>query len=100
MDAEIRDWEQGDQIHFAAVSILGTSDILPRSYSEFVATDYATALSIANEHISAAGAIYVAAQVGNDVYVFADTGDPEDGADVSILLTGRTLADIGLANFV
>jgi Ca2+-binding RTX toxin-like protein len=100
VDAEIRDWEQGDQIHFAAVSILGASDILPRSYSEFVTTDYATALSIANEHISATGAIYVAAQVGNDVYVFADTGDPADGADVSILVTGRTLADIGLTNFV
>jgi Ca2+-binding RTX toxin-like protein len=100
VDAEIRDWEAGDQIHFAAVSILGTSAILPRSYSEFTTTDYATALSIANEHISATGAIYVAAQVGSDVYVFADTGDPEDGADVSILLTGRTLADIGLNNFV
>ena len=35
-----------------------------------------------------------------DVYVFADTGHPEDGADISILLTGRTLADIGLTNFV
>lgn len=100
VDAEIRDWEAGDQIHFAAVSILGTSAILPLSYSEFTTTDYATALSIANEHISASGAIYVAAQVGADVYVFADTGDPEDGADVSILLTGRTLADIGLTNFV
>ncbi|WP_296597592.1 calcium-binding protein [Phenylobacterium sp.] len=100
VDAEIRDWEAGDQLHFAAVSILTDSSILPRSYSEFVTTDYATALSIANEHISAAGATYVAAQVGSDVYVFADTGDPADGADVAILLTGRTLADIGLGNFV
>jgi len=100
VDGEIRDWEAGDQLHFAAVSILTDSAILPRSYSEFVTSDYATALSIANEHISAAGAVYVAAQVGNDVYVFADTGDPADGADVSILLTGRSLADIGLTNFV
>lgn len=100
VDGEIRDWEAGDQLHFAAVSILTDSSILPRSYSEFVTSDYATALSIANEHISAAGAVYVAAQVGNDVYVFADTGDPADGADVSILLTGRSLADIGLTNFV
>jgi len=100
VEAVVGDWEAGDQIHFAAVSILSSSEILPRSYSEFVTSDYATALSIANEHISATGAIYVAAQVGNDVYVFADTGDPADGADVSILLTGRTLADIGLTNFV
>ena len=100
VEAEIRDWEAGDQLHFAAVSILGTSAILPLSYSEFVAADYATALAIANEHISASGAVYVSAQVGADVYVFADTGDPADGADVAILLTGRTLADIGLTNFV
>ena len=100
LEAVIGDWESGDQIHFAAVSILSTSSILPLSYSEFVAADYATALSIANEHISATGAVYVSAQVGSDVYVFADTGDPADGADVAILLTGRTLADIGLPNFV
>lgn len=100
VEAEIRDWESGDTLHFDAVSVLSASSILPRSYSEFVTTDYATALSIANEHISATGAVYVAAQVGNDVYVFADTGDPADGADISILLTGRTLADIGLPNFV
>jgi len=99
VEAEIRDWEASDTLHFPAVSILGASSILPRSYSEFVTTDYATALSIANEHISATGAVYVAAQVGNDVYVFADTGDPADGADVSILLVGRNLADIGLPNF-
>lgn len=101
LEAVIGDWESGDQIHFAAVSILSTgASILPLSYSEFVAADYATALAIANEHISASGAVYVSAQVGSDVYVFADTGDPADGADVAILLTGRTLADIGLTNFV
>ena len=99
VEAEIRDWESGDTLHFAAVSALNADSILPRSYSEFVATDYATARSIADEHISATGAIYVAAQVGDDVYVFADTGDPADGADVSTLLVGRTLADIGLPNF-
>jgi len=100
VDAEIRDWEVGDQLHFAAVSILSDTAILPRSYSEFTTSDYATALSIANEHISAAGATYVVAQVGSDLYVFADTGDPADGADTSVLLTGRTLADISLSNFV
>ena len=99
VEAEIRDWEAGDVLHFPQVSILSASSILPLSYSEFAAADYATALSIANEHISASGAVYVAAQVGNDVYVFADTGDPADGADVSILLVGRTLADIALTNF-
>lgn len=99
VEAEIGDWESGDSLHFDAVSIFAAS-ILPLSYSEFVANSYEAAVLIANEHISAAGATYVAAQVGNDVYVFADVGDPQDGSDVSLLLTGRTLADIGLPNFV
>jgi Ca2+-binding RTX toxin-like protein len=101
LEAEIRDWESGDTLSFPGVSILSTaSSILPRSYSEFVAGSYAEALSIADEHISATGAVYVAAQVGSDVYVFADTGDPADGADIAIVLVGRTLADISLSNFV
>jgi hypothetical protein len=33
--------------------------------------------------------------------VFADTnGDSSDGADVAVMLVGKTLADIGLENFV
>jgi Ca2+-binding RTX toxin-like protein len=100
VEAEIRDWESSDSLHFNAISILGASSILPRSYTEFVAKTYEAAVLIANDHISSAGTTYVAAQVGNDVYVFADTDDPHDGSDISILLTGRTLADISLANFV
>jgi Ca2+-binding RTX toxin-like protein len=102
VDAEIQDFEAQDTLHFPEVSIFAVADaaILPRSYSEFVADSYEQALRIANEHISAAGAKYVAAQVGGNVFVFADLGDPADGADVSVLLTGRTLADIGLSNFV
>ena len=99
VDAKLFDFESHDQLHFPQASIFGAS-MLPTSYSEFVASDYAQALAIANEHISAAGATYVAAQVGADVYVFADTGDPQDGADVAILLVGRTLTDISLQNFV
>ena len=41
----------------------------------------------------------MSAQVGANVFVFADLGDPADGADVAIMLVGRTLADIGLGNF-
>ena len=103
VDAEIQDFETQDTLHFPEVSIFGSADaaaVLPRSYSEFAADSYAEALRIANEHISAAGAKYVAAQVGGNVFVFADLGDPADGADVAVLLTGRTLADIGLSNFV
>lgn len=99
VDAEIQDWESHDTLHFPEVSVFTQAAILPLSYSEFVADSYAQALSIANEHISAAGAKYVAAQVGGNVFVFADLGDPADGADVSVLLVGRSLADIGLGNF-
>lgn len=97
-DDLIADWESGDRLHFAEVSIYS---ILPTSYSEFVTDTYEHALALANEHISAAGAHYVAAQVGGDVLVFADTdGNPSDGADVAVMLVGKTLADIGLQNFV
>ena len=99
VEADILDWEASDQLSFAAVSILSVNSILPPGYSEFVTSDYAEALRIADEHISAAGATYVAAQVGGDVYVFADTGDPADGADIAIRLVGRSLADISLGNF-
>lgn len=99
VEAEIRDWDAGDTLHFAAVGIFTQAAILPTSYSEFAAASYAQALALANEHISAAGATYVAAQVGSDVYVFADTGDPADGADTAVLLVGRTLADIDLSAF-
>jgi Ca2+-binding RTX toxin-like protein len=101
IEATIMDWEGHDALSFAEVSILGGANgILPRSYSEFVAGSYEQALAIANEHISAAGAKYVAAQVGGNVFVFVDLGDPGDGADAAVLLTGRSLADIGLENFV
>lgn len=98
LDDRIMDWEAHDTLSFAEVSIL-TSAILPTSYSEFVATSYAEALRIANEHISGPGAKYVAAQVGSDVIVFVDAGDPSDGADTAVVLVGKTLADISLSNF-
>lgn len=97
-DDVIVDWQAGDQLHFPQVTLY---EILPKSYSEFVAESYAQALSIANQHISGAGAVYVAAQVGADVIVFADAdGDPADGADTAVVLLGRSLADISLSDFV
>jgi Ca2+-binding RTX toxin-like protein len=96
----IMDWEAHDTLSFAEVSILSPAAILPQSYSEFVSTSYEEARRIANEHISAAGAKYVAAQVGDSVIVFVDAGDPADGADHAVLLVGKTLSDISLANLV
>lgn len=96
-DDVIMDWESSDSLAFFGV---GIASILPRSYSEFVASDYASALATANEHISAAGVTYVAAQISGGVVVFVDTGDPVDGADIAVVLIGKTLADIDLSNFV
>ena len=97
-DDVILDWEAGDQFNFAQFSIYS---ILPLSYSEFEADSYAQALAIANQHISGPGAAYVAAQVGADVIVFANTDDDRsDGADIAVVLAGTTLAQIGLENFV
>ncbi len=99
LDDVILDWNAvDDRIHFDQVSIY---TILPRSYSEFVAAGYVEATRIAQEHIMFTGAQYVAAQVGADVVIFADTnGDSSDGADISVVLAGRTLTDISLASFV
>lgn len=96
----IADWNGADDmIGFGQVSIYAT--ILARGYSEFVADDYEGALAIANQHIALAGVHYVAAQIDGDVVVFADTDDnPANGADISILLVGKTLDDISLGNFL
>jgi hypothetical protein len=98
-DDLITDWNGAeDRISFHQVSIY---TILPRAYSEFVAADYAEAFRIAEEHIAFTGAQYVAAQVGDDVVVFADTnGTAADGADIAVVLVGRTLDDIDLTNFI
>lgn len=94
----IGDWEARDSLHFAQVSIYS---VLPRQYSEFVADNFDQAYAIANQHIMFTGAQYVAAQADGDVYVFANTdGDSSNGADVMVILVGRSLDDIGLTNFV
>ncbi|HEY8572581.1 hypothetical protein [Phenylobacterium sp.] len=96
-DDMILDWSSEDRFAFGQVSIYS---IQPRQYSEFTAGSYREALSTANEHIMFTGAQYVAAQVGSDVVVFADiNGEAADGADIAIVLVGRTLTDISLANF-
>jgi len=98
VEADILDWEAADQLRFPAFSIL-TDAILPRGYSEFSAGDYETALAVADGQIKGADVQYAVVQVGGDVYVFADAGDPEDGADVVVRLVGRSLSDIAFGNF-
>lgn len=98
LDDVIMDWGADDRLRFAEVSAYS---ILPRSYSEFVADSYAQALAIANQHISGPGAVYVAAQVGDDVIVFVNAdGNSADGADIAVVLDNCSLDAIGLENFV
>jgi len=94
----IGDWESGDSLHFAAVSVAG---VPAAQYAELVADSFDHALAAATQQITSAGAVYVAVQVGSDVWVFADTdGVAANGPDAAVVLVGRTLADIGAGNFV
>lgn len=91
----IGDWESGDSLHFAPISIYGAQT---GEYAEVVSDTFEHALVVANAQVMH-GAIYVAAQVGADVIVFAQTdGDVTNGADMAVILAGRTLADIDFGN--
>lgn len=97
-DYIIGDWEHGDSLYFAQVHI---HTVQPGEYSEINSDTYEHALALANQQIANSGVRYVAAQVGKDVIVFAETdGNLANGADAAVILTGRTLADIDSTNFV
>ncbi len=97
-DDEIRDWGASDTLHFDHFSIYSTT---PEQYAELTAADYASALAQANSLIASGQVIYVAAQVGGDVVVFADTnGTAADGAETAVVLAGRTLAHIEAGDIV
>ena len=98
----IAGWAAEDRLQFltgrlpdgSRVSIAGTD----ANYAERTAADFFGANSAAFEAITA-GKTFVAVQVGADVILFAKlSGD--QGASDAIVLTGRTLADIGFDNIV
>lgn len=97
-DDEIRDWSRSDTLSFGHFSIYAaTAD----SYAEITAGDYASALAQAKGLMAGGKVLYVAAQVGGDVVVFADTnGSGADGAETAVVLAGRTLDYISAANIV
>ncbi len=61
------------------------------------ADDFETAREAADAAV-ADGATYVAVQVGQDVIVFADADPEHEGAEQAILLVGRSLTDVALAD--
>lgn len=96
-DDEIRDWGRSDKLAFEQMSVHAPT---PADYAEVTAGDYSGALALANLLI-AQGKAYVAAQVGGDVVVFADTdGVTANGADIAVVLAGRTLDNIDAGAFL
>lgn len=97
-DDEIRDWGATDRLHFDHV---GPASVSAVEYAETTAADYASALAQANALMAGGVVRYVAAQVGGNVVVFAETdGLLGNGADVAVILGGRTLAHIEAADFI
>jgi Ca2+-binding RTX toxin-like protein len=93
----IGDWESGDRLYFAGVGVAG---VPAERYAELTADSFDHALAAATQAMWS-GAKYVAAQVGADVWVFAETGsDLSDGPDAAVRLVGRSLADVDPGNFV
>jgi Ca2+-binding RTX toxin-like protein len=88
MDVVI-DWSSQDRMVFGSQS--------GGSYVETTASDYASALSTANQLIGH-GYHFVAAQIGGDVAVFADTAGNGGVAEDVVMLRGRTLTDISADN--
>lgn len=92
----ILDWERLDRLGFGGAR----GEILPHQYAELHADSRAGALDGAVGLMRSLGAHRVAAQVGGDVWVFADTnGDSFDGPEMAVLLVGRSLTDIDWMNF-
>jgi Ca2+-binding RTX toxin-like protein len=96
----ITDWAGGeDRLFFgsgAAETAVGAGS--SANYVETTAADYGAALSFANTQIAAGAVNYVAAQIGGDVVVFADTEMNNGSADSAVVLVGRSLFDITFSN--
>jgi Ca2+-binding RTX toxin-like protein len=107
---QIKDWEGGtsaaplDHLHFVDFNNTATNlgAGTTANYQEAVAADYATAASTAGTLFAGGTVHYYAAQVGNDVVVFADTNHNLglDSGDDAVVLVGRSLADISENNIV
>lgn len=95
---QITDFTHGeDRLVFHDAAVATTAN-----FATDTAVDFHTAVADANAKM-AAGADFVAVQVGADVLVFADhAGEPGEPADhhveSGVLLVGKTLADIGVGD--
>jgi hypothetical protein len=90
---QIKDWLSSDRIVFNA----GSAPASSANYIEFSASDYTSALSLANSTVGGAAIHFVAIQIGSDVVVFSDPGGTGSVHD-AITLVGKSLADIDSSN--
>ena len=88
----ITDWEVDDRIDFADESFTFANS---SNYREITAANYDDAFAAATALRTGPEVLYVSVQVGADVVVFG-----LGPASSAVLLTGRTLADIGFGNIV
>jgi len=90
----ITDWSPFDTLRY----LTNTGSDTGGAYVEITAADLFAALAEANRLIAARTAVYVAAQIGADVMVFAYAAQFGAQATEGTLLKNRSLADISVAN--
>lgn len=89
----ITDWEPGDRLTFAGLSVTSAN------FAKTTAASSTAALEAANALIGAGTIDVVAVEVGGNVMVFADTLQNNGEADDWVTLTDRSLADISVGQF-
>jgi hypothetical protein len=97
----ISDWTTEDALQFTtgALTPIGAGTLA--NYVEITGVaSFAEALAIANAQIGGTLVNYVAVQVGADVVVFADSNNDNGTADSAVVLAGKTLNDISVANII
>ncbi len=88
----ITDWSSADVLAFAH-GPSGPSDLV-----EITSTDFATAANIASHQFAEGSVHIVAAAIGSDVVIFADSGN-DNTLDDAVILKGATLSEVSINNF-
>lgn len=76
----------------------GAGPATPSNYTATMAGNEADALAQATTLITAGDADYVAVQVGDDTFVYADSHGT-DSVDAAIILVGHRVTELGLSDF-
>lgn len=91
--AHVFDFESGlDHLVF------GAGAASPTNYTATMASNETEAFAQANSLITSGDADYVAIQVGDDTFVYADSHGT-DSVDAAIILVGHRVTELGLSDF-